>query len=444
MEVWTPEEVRVLPLQRRLATPASVSGLAAPDGYTWAMPPAAAPHTENIVFLLVAIATGVALLSRWARIPYTVALVVAGLALGALQVVAAPHLTKELVFAVFLPGLLFEAAFHLRFADVRRDGVALVALAIPGVGVALALTAAVLVAASQGLGLSDGFDWRQALVFGSLIAAMDPIAVVALFRSLGAPSRLTTLVEAESLLNDGTAIVFFGLVLAATTGAAVSAPALAVKFALVVGIGATVGGALGYGLCQLTRRIDEPMVEITLTAMAAYGSFALAEQLGGSGVIATVVAGLLCGNYGAQIAMSAATRAVVESFWEYVAFLLNSIVFLLIGFEVQLSALAAAWPLIALAVVAVLLARVIVVGGVTLAVSRTVQRIPRSWIMPLTWGGLRGALSMVLAISLPADFPRRELVVTTTFGVVIVSIIVQGVTMSPLLRRLGLVRAAVG
>lgn len=368
---------------------------------------------------------------------------VAGLALGALQIVAAPHLTKELVFAVFLPGLVFEAAFHLRFADVKRDGTALIALAIPGVGIALALTAAVLVLASKALGLADAFDWRQALVFGSLIAATDPIAVVALFRSLGAPSRLTTLVEAESLLNDGTAIVFFSLILAATTGAAISAPALALKFVLVVGIGVTTGGILGYGLCQLTRRIDEPMVEITLTAMAAYGSFALAEQLGGSGVIATVVAGLLCGNYGAQVAMSSATRAAVESFWEYVAFLLNSIVFLLIGFEVKLSALAAAWPLIALAVMAVLLARVVVVGGVTLGVFGTTQRIPRSWILPLTWGGLRGALSMVLAISLPADFPRRELVVTITFGVVIVSIIVQGVTMSPLLRRLGLVRTAV-
>ena len=408
------------------------------DGYTWVMMPQPGPHTENIVILLVAIATGVALLARWLRVPYTVALVIAGLALGALHVVVAPHLTRELVFAVFLPGLVFEAAFHLRYAEVKRDAAALVALAIPGVGVSLGLTATVLVVASRALGMADAFDWRQAMVFGALIAATDPIAVVALFRSLGAPARLTMIVEAESLLNDGTAIVFFGLVLAVIAGATASASALLLQFVVVVGIGALVGGALGYGLCQLTRRIDEPMVEITLTAMAAYGSFALAEQLGGSGVIATVVAGLLCGNYGAQVAMSANTRAAVESFWEYVAFLLNSIVFLLIGFEVKVSALAAAWPLIGLAVVAVLLARLIVVSGVTLGVSATRQRVPRAWILPLTWGGLRGALSMVLAISLPADFPRRELVVTTTFGVVIVSIIAQGVTMSALLRRLGL------
>jgi CPA1 family monovalent cation:H+ antiporter len=404
------------------------------------MSPLAAPHTENIVILLVAIATGVALLSRWARVPYTVALVVAGLALGAVHAVSAPHLTKELVFAIFLPGLVFEAAFHLRYRDVKRDGAAIFALAVPGVAIALALTATVLVAAGKLLGLHDAFGWREALVFGALIVATDPIAVVSLFRTLGAPPRLTTLIEAESLLNDGTAIVFFGLVLAATAGVTVGAGTLLLKFLLVVGIGGATGGLLGYGLCQLTRRIDDPMVEITLTAMAGYGSFALAEQLGGSGVIATVVAGLLCGNYGATVAMSATTRAAVDSFWEYVAFLLNSIVFLLIGFEVRLSALEAAWPLILLAIAAVLLARLIVISGVVLAWSGTTRRIERAWIAPLTWGGLRGALSMVLALSLPAEFPQRELVVTTTFGVVIVSIIVQGTTMAPLLRHLGLIR----
>ncbi|MGH7522947.1 MAG: cation:proton antiporter [Gemmatimonadales bacterium] len=399
-----------------------------------------APHIANIVILLIAIATGVALASRWLRVPYTVALVVAGLALGTLHAVAAPHLTKDLVFAIFLPGLVFEAAFHLRYDDVRRDAASVIALAIPGVGIVLALTAVALVGGSKVLGIIDAFGWREALVFGSLIAATDPIAVVALFRSLGAPPRLTMLMEAESLLNDGTAIVCFGLVVAATAGAPIGAATLLLTFGTVVGIGAAIGALLAYGLCQVSRRIDDPMVEITLTAMAAYGSFALAEQLGGSGVIATVVAGLLCGNYGVSVAMSAATRAAVTSFWEYGAFLLNSVVFLLIGFEVRLSALAAAWPLILLATVAVLFARVIVISGTVASVLRTVHRIEPAWIAPLTWGGLRGALSMVLALSLPADFPRRELVVTTTFGVVIASIIVQGTTMAPLLRRLRLVR----
>ena len=407
--------------------------------YTSTVPAPTDQPPENVIILLVAVATGVALASRWARAPYTVALVLAGLVLGALHVIAAPHLTKQLVFAVFLPGLVFEAALHLRYADLKRDSAAILGLAVPGVGIALALTATVLVGASNLLGLADAFHWQQALVFASLIAATDPIAVVALFRTLGAPARLTMLLEAESLVNDGTAIVFFGLVLTATGGAGGGAPALMLEFARVVGIGVVVGGGLGYLLCQATRRIDEPMVEITLTTIAAYGSFALADQLGGSGVIATVVAGLLCGDYGAKVAMSSATRSAVEAFWGYAAFLLNSIVFLLIGFEVRVSALMASLPLILVAIVAVLVARFVVVGGVSVAAAPTAHRIPTRWIVPLTWGGLRGALSMVLALSLPDDFAGRALVVTTTFGVVVVSIVVQGVTMSPLLRRLRLI-----
>jgi CPA1 family monovalent cation:H+ antiporter len=404
------------------------------------MPSTGPVQTENIAVLLGAIATGVALVSRWIRVPYTVALVIAGLVLGALHVVTPPHLTRELLFALFLPGLVFEAAYHLRYGEVKRNGMAVVALAVPGVVVALLVTAALLVASSRMFSIGGGIGWPQALVFGALIAGTDPIAVVALFRSLGAPARLSMLLEAESLLNDGTAIVVFGLILTATAGAGVSFSALVIDFASVVGIGLAVGAGLGYLLCQVTRRINDPMVEITLTAIAAYGSFALAEQLGGSGVIATVIAGLVCGNYGAEVGMSEPTRRAVESFWEYIAFLLNSIVFLLVGFEVQVAALVASLPLILVAFLAVLLARGVVVGGVTAGISRTAYRVPASWVLPLTWGGLRGALAMVLALSLPDEFRQREMIVTTTFGVVILSIVLQGVTMSALLRRTGLVR----
>ncbi|MGH7584397.1 MAG: cation:proton antiporter, partial [Gemmatimonadales bacterium] len=180
--------------------------------------PVAPPVLVNVLILLIVVATGVALITRRVGVPYTVGLVVAGLGLGAFRLIAAPHLTRELVFSVFLPGLVFEAALRLRFADVRRDLQAIVALAVPGVVLALLLTAVLLVMASRLLPGADGFGWRQGLVFGALIAATDPIAVVALFRSLAAPARLTVLIEAESLLNDGTAIVFFGLIMTATAG----------------------------------------------------------------------------------------------------------------------------------------------------------------------------------------------------------------------------------
>ncbi|HEY3933736.1 MAG TPA: cation:proton antiporter [Gemmatimonadales bacterium] len=397
-----------------------------------------APAVGNVIILLIVIATAVALAARRLRVPYTVSLVIVGVGLGATHLLAVPHLTRPLVFAVFLPGLVFEAAYHLDFALVRQDRAAVLALAIPGVAAVLSLTAALMVGTSRALHLIGGFGWQPALVLGAVLAATDPIAVVALFRSLGAPRRLATLIEAESLLNDGTAIVFFGLILTAITGHGASPIELTLVFLRVVGLGVGIGFVIGLVACQVTRHIDDPMIEITLTVIAAYGSFALADQLGGSGVLATVVAGLLCANYGAAIGMSPATRAAVMSFWEYVAFLLNSIVFLLIGFEVRLDAVRSAAVLVAVAFVAGLVARTIVVSGVVAMLAPTREPIPRRWIGVLTWGGVRGALSMVLAVSLADDFPGRVLVITTTFGVVALSILVQGLTLSPMLRRAGL------
>jgi CPA1 family monovalent cation:H+ antiporter len=184
------------------------------------------------------------------------------------------------------------------------------------------------------------------------------------------------------------------------------------------------------------------MVEITLTTIAAYGSFALAEKLHVSGVIATVAAGMVMGNYGRR-GMSATTRAAVELFWEYVAFAMNSVVFLLIGFEVSVHTVAAAWREISVAYAAVLTARAaIVFGGRWLwgILRRTnAPRFPRTWNVIVVWGGLRGALSMVLALSLAGSLVDRDLIVTMTTGVVVLTLLVQGLTMAPLLRRLGLI-----
>jgi CPA1 family monovalent cation:H+ antiporter len=209
------------------------------------------------------------------------------------------------------------------------------------------------------------------------------------------------------------------------------------QFIRVVGIGIGVRFALGLVISTIIQRIDEPMLEITLTTIAAYGAFAAAEQIHGSGVIATVVAGMVCGNYGAQTGMSPTTRVAVELFWEYIAFALNSIIFLLIGFEVQIADLLSYWPLILSAFLAVTVGRTAVVFVLAPVAARGVNRIPATWRAILSWGGLRGGLSMVLALSLPLDFPNRALLIATTFGVVILSILVQGLTMAPLLRGLG-------
>jgi CPA1 family monovalent cation:H+ antiporter len=397
-------------------------------------------NIDVIVVALFAVATVVALLVRRLLVPYTVGLVLAGLLLGATHVLNPPHLTKELLFAVFLPGLLFEAAFHLDFSRFWRSKFTILSLAVPGVIASIAVTAALLTPVVGALHFVQDFKFIHGLVFAALLAATDPIAVVAVFKTLGVPSRLSMLIEGESLLNDGTAVVFFGIILGIASGQGASVAGATRDFVRVVGGGLLVGGIVGMGAAQVIRRVDESMIEITLTTLAAYGSFVAAEHLHVSGVIATVTAGVLCGSYAAKSGMSPSTRMAVESFWEYLAFALNSLVFLLIGFEIDLGAVIAVWKPILVAFVAVTLGRAVVIACVSAVLGRSRERVPWSWAAVLTWGGLRGALSMVLALSLAKDFPHRDVLVNLTFGVVILSIFAQGLSMASLLRWLGVVR----
>jgi CPA1 family monovalent cation:H+ antiporter len=396
-------------------------------------------ETETVILLMFVIASAVAIAARRLHIPYTVALVPVGLGLSALHVLHPPQLTREILFLVFLPGLIFEAAFHIDFEDLWRDRVAVIALAIPGVMLSIVLTASLLVFAGKEIHYLANIGWALALVFGAAVAATDPIAVVALFAELGAPRRLTLLIEGESLLNDGTSIVFFSLILSLVMGAAASPGGLMVDFGRVVGGGLMLGILVGLLAAVVLRKIDDAMVELMLLIVTAYGSFLVAEQLGVSGVISTVAAGLICGNYGARTAMSPSTRLAVLTFWDYLGFALNSLVFLLMGFEIRIDTLLSTWPIIVVAYVAVTLARSVVIFGISGLLQLRHARIPQQWSWILVWGGLRGALSMVLALSLPAQLPLRELIVNMVFGVVLLSILVQGLSMTLLARRLGVI-----
>ncbi|HVC54306.1 MAG TPA: Na+/H+ antiporter [Stellaceae bacterium] len=397
-------------------------------------------NLESAFIILFVIAMVVAISVRRLRLPYTVGLVLAGLLLGSAHLFPAPELNKSLLFAIFLPGLIFEAAFHLDFQDLWRNRVTITSLAFPGVVASTALTALALAPVARALDFLPGFTWRHALVFGALISATDPVAVLALFRTLNVPRRLSLLLEGESLLNDGTGIVFFTLSLSIFAGAGVTAWGLGIEFLTVVGMGAAIGVAVGLVVSTILRHLDDPMIEVSLTTIAAYGSFVLADQLNYSGVIATVAAGILCGNYGARTGMAPSTRAAAETFWEFVAFALNSVVFLLIGIEVPISDLRASWLPILAAYLIVTLVRGVLVFVVWRIVGLTRERFSGRWGMALTWGGLRGALPMVLALGLPWDFPLREQIISITFGVVILSILGHGLTMAPLLKVLGIVR----
>ncbi len=387
---------------------------------------------ETLAIELLMVATVVAIVVRRLRVPYTVALVIVGLliTLGQdLQIELAP----ELILALFVPPLLFEAAFHLRFDELRRGLPDILLLAIPGV-VLTTLVVGALVAWATPLSLG------AALVFGALIAATDPVAVVALFRAIGAPKRLAVLVEGESLFNDGTAIVIYGLVLTVALTGRFDPAAGLIEFATVAAGGTLIGLGLGAVVSWLIDRIDDYLIETSLTTVLAFGSYLVAERLHVSGVLAVVAAGLVCGNVGPR-GMSPTTRIVLFNFWEYAAFLANSLVFLLIGLEVSIPGLAAAWPSVLAAIAAVLVARVAVVYSLGWLAGRLFEPVPLRLQHVLVWGGLRGAISLALALSLPVELgPERDLIRVMAFGVVLFTLLVQGTTVRLLVERLGLVR----
>jgi CPA1 family monovalent cation:H+ antiporter len=396
------------------------------------------PHPELSLLLLLAVAAAVAVVSNRARLPYAIGLVLAGLVMGNLLPYAGPHLSKELLFLVVLPGLLFEAAFQIHFSEVWRARGIIFALAVPGLALATFLTA-LMVWWGVNLVKPGAIDFIEALVFGALISATDPVSVLAIFRTLGVNRRLAAIIEAESLFNDGTAIVIFTIVLGMATGGGLGVGGAVWEFSRVAVLALAVGTAVGVAVSLLTRSIDDPMIEITLTVLTAYGAFIVAEQLRLSGVIACVAAGMVSGNWGAPSGMQSATRAAAEVFWSFAAFLLNSFVFLLMGLEINLEKLGHYLPEILIAWVAINAARAALVFG-QYAILQVAGRagLPLAWAKLLTWGGLRGGLSMVLALSLPRDFSHREMILHVTFGVVLLTLLVQGLTIKPLMRSVGL------
>lgn len=399
--------------------------------------------TETLIIELLLIVSLVAIVVRRLRVPYTVALVVVGLLLTFQQPLEI-DLTPELILALFVPPLIFEAAFHIEYRRLRENLVPILVLAVPGMLLSTFLVG-YLVHAGVGIALPT------ALVFGALISATDPVAVIALFRSLGAPKRLTVVVEGESLFNDGTAIVVFNLMVAAALPGAVSAAHGASggeTFSVLAGIvdflrvalgGLAVGLGAGWIVAQMIARIDDYLIEITLTTVLAFGAYLLAERLHVSGVLAVVAAGIVSGNMGPK-GMSPTTRIVLFNFWEYLAFVANSLVFLLIGLDVNIPQIIGNLRPIGIAVLAVLASRALVIYTLTFLSNRGRQKVPISYQHVLFWGGLRGAISLALVLSLPAAFPDRELLRVLTFGVVLFTLLAQGTTMSTLLRWLGLVK----
>lgn len=414
--------------------------------------PLAQISVHQIVGLLT-IASFVGAITKKVKIPYTIALVIVGLVLSLFHFVTPFHLTEELVLFIFLPALLFEASWNLNIRYLKDTWKSIGLLATFGVLIAITII-------GFSLHYALNIPLIVALLFGAVIAPTDPVSVIAIMKQLNLDHRLAALVEGESLFNDGTSVVVFKLLLAILVIYGVNFPQEKLlnyggggllQFLGVVGGGCAIGMLIGYTLSKATNFFDDHLLELTFTTLAAYGSFIIAESIivpgivqhmHFSGVIATVTAGLVMGNYGRDFGMSASTQIVVSSFWEYAAFAMNSILFLLIGLEIQLTHLTSYWWPITLSIAVVTIARVVSIYSLSFLSNKTgFGKLPTVWQHVLATGGLKGALSMALIFSIPTELisnELRELLITMVFGTVVFTLIFQGFNIGNLLKWLKL------
>ena len=381
--------------------------------------------------ILLLVACLIAMLTRRLGLPYIVGLVVAGFLIAFLPSSPNLPLSRELIFNVLLPPLVFEAALQLDWRRFRDELPLTLMLAFMGVSIAAAVVAA-------GMHYAIGWSWIGAALFGTLIAATDPVSVIASFRQMNCEPRLSMVVEAESLLNDGVAAVAFAvlsLIATVSADAGIAVP----YFVWTLGGGMITGIAVSAAILMVVGRTDDPLVEITLTTLAAYGSFLFAEHFHASGVISALCAGLVIGSVGRTGPVSQQGRDRVRWAWEYFAFLANSFVFILIGLNIahqplhRLGSAAAA-----IAILLVLAGRALAVYPLSALFGRSRWKLEAAFQHTLFWGGLRGALALALALAVPSTVAERDAIILTAFVVVAFSILVQGLTLPWLIKRLEL------
>ncbi len=402
--------------------------------------------------ILLTIAALVAIVIRRIRLPYTVALVIVGLILSFFPNFLDFQASSDLILAILVPPLIFEATLHIPWNKLRNDLLPVLMLAVIGTLLGTIMVGGIVMQVLE-------IPLLAAVAFGALISATDPVAVIAFFRSLGVSKRLAILVEGESLFNDGMAIVIFNLAIGAAAVAGstgvieLTVGEAIVEFIIVAFGGLGVGLFLGYVVSTIIlKNVDDHLIETATTVALAFGSFLTAEYFGSiigieglhfSGILAVVAAGLMVGNIGSQNT-SPTTQITLNNFWEFLAFIVNSLVFLLIGLEIEILQLVPNIFPIIVAVLAILVSRAIIVYSLGWVHGRFLnprRPIPISYQHVMYWGGLRGAISLALVLGISSDLfgaaVATELRVMT-FGVVLFTLLGQGITIERLIRRLKL------
>ncbi|MGA2394198.1 MAG: cation:proton antiporter [Candidatus Lustribacter sp.] len=377
--------------------------------------------TTALLVGLLGVAVLVALAAERLRVPSAVALVAFGAGTASIHPVALPFHFGDTLLFIFLPPLIFEAAWSIDPEALRRTAVRIALLAVPGV---------ILVAGSIGFGiaLTGQLPLATAFVLGAIVSATDPVAVIAIFRRLHVPLDLLTLVEGESIANDGVAIVLYALAVAfASGGAGTSAAGEAVQAVLAVAGGCAIGVAAAFVVAFVMGRTRSGPLEITATVVLAFLAYLVADALHWSGVFATAAAGIALRAF-AQIGPVTDNADDVDVFWSTIAFIVNSMVFLATGLVLQISGIASHPLLVAVAVAAVVLSRIVLAGLIIR---------PMSWRVTVVFAGIRGGLPLALALALPPALPGRADIVDAVFGVVLFTLVLQGIALEPVLARLG-------
>jgi monovalent cation/hydrogen antiporter len=408
---------------------------------------------ELLLLVLMVAVGGLSVLAGAVRVPYPILLVLGGLVLGFLPGVPPAELPPDLVLVLFLPPLLYQAAFFSSPRDLRADARAITLLAV---GLVLATICAVAAAAHA---LVGGLPWAAAFTLGAIVAPTDPLAATAIARRLGVPRRLVTVLEGESLVNDASALVAYRLAVAAVVAGSFSLWGAGLQF-VGRGIGGVaIGVAVGWLIAEARRRIEDPVVEIVLSVVTGYAAYLPAELMGASGVLAAVTAGLYVGWRAPELA-SPSTRLLGFSFWEVLVYLLNAVLFVLVGLQLHpiltgVSGSSAAVLLGQAALVAAVVIAVRIVWGFSVPYlvraldrrpAQRARRVGARERLVASWSGMRGAVSLAAALALPLEtstgqpFPQRNLIIFVTFGVIFATLVLQGLSLPWLIRRLGLHR----
>jgi len=403
---------------------------------------------EDVELVLVSLLVSVAVLgaaSQALKIPYPIVLVVGGLALGFLPGLPEVELEPELVLVIFLPPLLYSAAFFANLHDLRRN---LRPISLLAIGLVIATMCTVAVVAHT---LVDGLPWAAAFALGAIVAPTDPVAATEVARRLNVPRRLISVIEGESLVNDGTALVCYRVAVSAAVGGTFSLLDASVEFVLGAIGGIAIGLAVGWVISEIRRRIDDIPVEITISLLSGYAGYLPAEAVHASGVLAAVTVGLVLG-WRAPLISTASMRLTGYAMWEILVFLLNALLFVLIGLQLPMildglsGEPAGTLLLYAVAVsLAVILTRIVWMNTIVYII-RALDRRPQQrerrtsfrFRMVGAWAGMRGSVSLAAALALPTDFPQRDLVLLITFSVILATLVLQGLTLPAVIRWSGI------